>query len=260
MQHLEEDTSPHSASHFTLESQRMYIWLNWCLMDRLWKLGLMFFRWEICGKHLGPLGKGDNFANRTSANTRVKVVQDSECWACFSGVDPVFLEWLSKRNCCWNPTSAVKWVFQSTLLISRITVKVTFSYSPLIFLSMWLLIRLSGLLPVYQDPVKQIKLYKTSVMFINKWKWYQFRTRQVALGFYLSLRIHVLQGGTLQVLACVLKVSSNLGPLEFIFLHHGGHYPSTLWSAMAQIIWIITPSFRTLDNAVGQIWYCQTKF
>lgn len=50
----------------------------------------------------------------------------------------------------------------------------------------------------------------------------------------------------------VLKVSSNLGLLEFIFLQHEGHYPCPLWSAMAQIIWIISPSFRTLNNAVSK--------
>lgn len=80
-----------------------------------------------------------------------------------------------------------------------------------------------------------------------------FCTRQVALGLYLSLRFHVLQGENPQVLARVLKVSSNLGPLKFIFLQHGGHYPCPLWSAVAQIIWMITPSFRTLNNAMGQI-------
>lgn len=62
------------------------------------------------------------------------------------------------------------------------------------------------------------------------------------------------------MLAHVLKVSSNLGPLEFIFLQHGGHYPHPLWSAVAQMIWIITPSFRTLNNAVGKISYCKTNF
>lgn len=79
-----------------------------------------------------------------------------------------------------------------------------------------------------------------------------FHTRQVALGLCLSIRVHVLQGGTQKCLL-VLKVSSNLGLLEFIFLQHGGHYPSPFWSAVAQVIWIITPSFRTLNNAVGQI-------
>lgn len=55
----------------------------------------MFFRYEICDTYLGPLGKGDCLTNSTSANSKVKVVQDTEYWACISGVDPTFLEWLS---------------------------------------------------------------------------------------------------------------------------------------------------------------------
>lgn len=154
----------------------------------------------------------------------------------------------------------MKWVFQSTLLISRVTVKVTCSYSALIFLSMWLLIRLSDRLPVYQDPIKQIKLLKTFLMLINKWKWYQcFIQDRLLLAFAYLLESMFCKEVPNKCLL-VLKVSSNLGLLEFIFLQHGGHYPSPFWSAVAQIIWIITPSFRTLNNAVGQIWCCKTKF
>lgn len=101
MQHLEEEYIPTVCSSFHTWKSK-HVWLNWCLMDRLWKLGLMFSRWEICGEYWGPLGKGDCFANSTSVNSRAKVVQGTECWACISWVDPTFLEWLRNWNCCWN--------------------------------------------------------------------------------------------------------------------------------------------------------------
>lgn len=85
MQHLEEEYIPTFCISFH-NWKSMDVWLNWCLMNRLWKFGLMFFRWEICGKYLGPLGKGNCFANRPFASSRVKVVQDTECWACSSGI------------------------------------------------------------------------------------------------------------------------------------------------------------------------------
>lgn len=40
----------------------------------------MFSRPEICGKYLGLVDKGDLSANSTGANSRLKVVQDTECW------------------------------------------------------------------------------------------------------------------------------------------------------------------------------------
>lgn len=52
-------------------------------------------------------------------------------------------------------------------------------------------------------------------MFINSGNGINVVTfvQQVALGLYLSRRLHVLQGEDLQVLVCVLNVSSSLSPL-----------------------------------------------
>lgn len=78
----------------------------------------MYSKPGICGKCLGPVGKGDLSANSSAASSRVNVVQDMECWTMhwcglilFFGVESVV----------GNPSSAVKQTFPSPLLISKVS-------------------------------------------------------------------------------------------------------------------------------------------
>lgn len=62
----------------------------------------MFSKPEICGKCVGPVGKGDLSASSTVANSRVNVVQDWNVGQCIDVGWSYFLEWLSIWNCCWK--------------------------------------------------------------------------------------------------------------------------------------------------------------
>lgn len=119
MHHLEEEYVPTVCISFhTWKSKRVR--LNPCLMDRLWKLGLMVSKPEIYGKYIGPVGKGDFSANSTVANSRVKVVCHAECWTylgvcwCyFSGVVNQLKLLLEILTLLWNTHSHLPYQFQS---------------------------------------------------------------------------------------------------------------------------------------------------
>ena len=163
MQHLEKEYVPRVCVSFhTWKSKDLR--LNRFLLDKLWKFGLMFSKPEICGWYLGPVDKGDLSASSTAADSRGKVVQDAECWTCigvgwfyFSGDVKQLKPLLEVLLCCETDLPFYPTDFQSNC--QSYSSGLTCSYRALTFLSVWSLIRLSHLLPVHQDPIKQIKLF-----------------------------------------------------------------------------------------------------